>query len=181
MGNSTITETWWVVTFASFIVALIFFLNHNSRSNNISLLQNLTLQSPMPPDNNIIVNEEEAAAAKSANQFQSCIPVTVNQDLTETPSSEIPLLGLQNSKPSDNDVKQETPTLRVPFSGLEDAKPSELTHKVEGISTTSSSSQVPALDVQNQEPPKHNDDEEPKEEEKKCNLFQGKWVYDRSY
>ncbi|XWS30009.1 hypothetical protein CRYUN_Cryun24cG0081400 [Craigia yunnanensis] len=214
MGNSTIIERWWLVTFASFIVVLLFFLNHSPGSNNISVLQNLTMpitapnhftmpnmQSPMPP--NIIENEEPA---KSSNQFpmsklQSCIPI--NQDLTETYSSQVPLSGLQkskpsdisdniepatpfsripasglrNSKPSDSTEKREPATSQVPFSGLQAAKPSELTDKIEA---TTSSSQVPVIATQNQEQSKDNDDEEPITMEKvgKCNIFEGKWVYD---
>ncbi|XVF14605.1 hypothetical protein REPUB_Repub09cG0075300 [Reevesia pubescens] len=235
MGNSTIIERWWLVTFASFIVVFLFFLNHNPGSNNISVLQNLTMpitasngfampnmQSPMLP--NVIENDEPA---KSSNQFpmsrlQSCIP------LTETSSSQIPLSGLQNSKPSgfsnnvelakpssrlpasglrnskpphfiekaeqatsqvslpdsqnrklpdfSDKVKKANPSFQVPFPGLEDARPSEFTDKIEATT----SSQVPVLDTQNQEPSKDNDDEEPftMEKGRKCNIFEGKWVYD---
>ncbi|XP_022740779.1 protein trichome birefringence-like 42 [Durio zibethinus] len=224
MGNSTIIERWWLVTFASFIVVLLFFLNHSPGINNISVLQNLTMpitasknfampnmQSPMPP--NVIENEEPA---KSSNQFpmsrlQPCIP------LTETSSAQIPLSGLQNSKPSDfsDNVEPATPSqlpgsglqnsnpsgftqkvkpeasqvslpelqnqkqatsFQLPFSGLQDTKPSELTDKIEAAT----SSQVPVLDVQNQEPSKDNDDEDPitMVKGRKCNIFEGKWVYD---
>ncbi|XVF60881.1 hypothetical protein PTKIN_Ptkin08bG0084000 [Pterospermum kingtungense] len=198
MGNSTITERWWVVTFASFVVVLLFFLNHSPGSNTISVLQNLTMpitasnrftitkmQSPMSPD--IVVNEEPA---KSANQvtmprFQSCIPI--NQELTETPSSQIPFSGLKNDNvepatssakvpaPLDFTEKPEPATSQVSLqnpkqpdfsdevkqatpSGLQDAKPSR----------------DPVLDGQNQEPSKPST----LEKEGKCNIFEGKGVYD---
>ncbi|XP_007048657.2 PREDICTED: protein trichome birefringence-like 43 [Theobroma cacao] len=194
MGKSTVIERWWLVTFASFIVVLLFFLNHSPGSNNISVLQNLTMPitatnglamptmlSPLPP--NITENEEPE---KSPNQFpmsklQSCIPQNENKDFTETSSSQIPLSGLQNPKLPDlsDFVKQATPSLQVTISGLQEAKrPSEITDKVEA--TTTSSSQTPLLDAQHHEPSKYNDDEEPitTEKEGKCNIFEGKWVYD---
>ncbi|XVF58611.1 hypothetical protein PTKIN_Ptkin07bG0080200 [Pterospermum kingtungense] len=178
MGSPTILGRWWLVTFASFIVVLLFFLNHSPSSNNISVLQNLTIpiiasnmQSPMP--SNVVEK-----AVNSSNQFpisklQSCIPI--NKDIPETFSSQIPLLashkvepaspyfqvpasGLQNPKLphiSDN-LKQTTLSFQAPSSGLKDAKPFDKTS------------------LQNQEPYKYNDDEE----RGKCNIFQGKWVYD---
>ncbi|MBA0687875.1 hypothetical protein Goari_005695, partial [Gossypium aridum] len=194
MGNSTIIERWWFVTFASFIVVLLLFLNHSPGNNNISVLQNLTMpieafngfpmhkQSPMPPS--VIENEEPD---KSSNE-----PLSSSQSyiiLTETSSSQVPLSGLQNSKPAlpclqtanlpdlSDSVKQATTSFQQP-SGLGDAKPSELSDKIEA--RTADSSLVSVLEAQNQEQPKDNDDEVPMtmEEGRKCNIFEGKWVYD---
>ncbi|KAH1072024.1 hypothetical protein J1N35_024352 [Gossypium stocksii] len=194
MGNSTIIERWWFVTFASFIVVLLLFLNHSPGNNNISVLQNLTMpieafngfpmhkQSPTPPS--VIENEEpDISSNEPLSSSQSCII------LTETSSSHVPLSGLQNSKPAlpglqtanltdlSDSVKQATTSFQQP-SGLGDAKPSELSDKIEA--RTADSSLVSVLEAQNQEQPKDNDDEVPvtMEEGRKCNIFEGKWVYD---
>ncbi|XVE83531.1 hypothetical protein DITRI_Ditri16bG0094700 [Diplodiscus trichospermus] len=185
MGNS-ISERWWLVTFASFVVILLFFFNHSPRSNDISVLQNLTMpitafnsfampnmQSPLPPD--MVENEEPAP--NSSNQTGTISHVSAStSDFNENPE---PATSLVVPLPdfSDN-MKRERRSFQVPFPGLQDAEQSELTDKIEA--TTSSSSHVPVFDAQNQEPPKYNDDEEPIKTEKvgKCNIFQGKWVYD---
>ncbi|KAE8706775.1 Trichome birefringence-like 6 [Hibiscus syriacus] len=182
MGNSTIIETWWLVTFASFIVVLILFLNHSSGTNNISVLQNLTMpitasngfpmQSPMLPG--VVGNEKQV----KASGIQPCIPLTE----TETPSSLIPLSGLQDKETGFSDgVKQATPTAtsRPSFSGLQDATPLVLSDKIE--ESTGDSSSVHVLEGQSQEQQsKDNGNEEPEtmEEGRKCNIFEGKWVYD---
>lgn len=174
------------VTFASFIVVLLLFLNHSPGNTNISVLQNLTMpieafngfpmhkQSPMPPS--VIENEEpDKSSNEPSSSSQSCII------LTETSSSQVPLSGLQNSKPAlpdlSDSVKQATTSFQQ-RSGLGDAKPSELSDKIEA--RTAESSLVSVLEAQNQEQPKDNDDEVPvaMEEGKKCNIFEGKWVYD---
>ncbi|XP_016706346.2 protein trichome birefringence-like 18 [Gossypium hirsutum] len=163
MGNSTIIERWWFVTFASFIVVLLLFLNHSPGNNNISVLQNLTM--PIEAFNGFPMHK------------QSPMPPSV------------PLSGLQNSKPAlpclqtanlpdlSDSVKQATTSFQQP-SGLGDAKPSELSDKIEA--RTADSSLVSVLEAQNQEQPKDNDDEVPvtMEEGRKCNIFEGKWVYD---
>lgn len=129
---------------------------------------------PMPPS--VIENEEpDKSSNEPLSSSQSCI------NLTETSSSQVPLLGLQNSKPAlpdlSDSVKQATTSFQQP-SGLGDAEPSELSDKIEA--RTADSSLVSVLEVQNQEQPKDNDDEVPvtMEEGSKCNIFEGKWVYD---
>ncbi|XP_040938304.1 protein trichome birefringence-like 6 isoform X2 [Gossypium hirsutum] len=131
-------------------------------------------QSPMPPS--VIENEEpDKSSNEPSSSSQSCII------LTETSSSQVPLSGLQNSKPAlpdlSDSVKQATTSFQQ-RSGLGDAKPSELSDKIEA--RTAESSLVSVLEAQNQEQPKDNDDEVPvaMEEGKKCNIFEGKWVYD---
>ncbi|TYG39268.1 hypothetical protein ES288_D12G002700v1 [Gossypium darwinii] len=152
MGNSTIIERWWFVT---------------PGNNNISVLQNLTMpieafngfpmhkQSPMPPS--VIENEEpDKSSNEPLSSSQSCIILTETSSLS---------------------VKQATTSFQQP-SGLGDAKPSELSDKIEA--RTADSSLVSVLEAQNQEQPKDNDDEVPvtMEEGRKCNIFEGKWVYD---
>ncbi|KAK8673666.1 hypothetical protein V6N13_111984 [Hibiscus sabdariffa] len=116
MGNSTIIERWWIVTFASFIVVLMLFLNHSPASNNISVLQNLTMPITSPngfPMQSPLENEK---LAKSSS-VQPCIPLTE----TETPSPRIPLSDVLNSKPDfSNRVQQATTLSRPSFPGLSD-------------------------------------------------------------
>ncbi|KAE8709962.1 Trichome birefringence-like 6 [Hibiscus syriacus] len=180
MGNSTITETWWLVTFASFIVVLILFLNHSSGTNNISVLQNLTvpitasngfpMQSPTLPS--VVENEQQVIPSS----VQPCIPLTE----TETPSSQIPLSDLRDKEPDFFDsVKQANASSRPSFSGSQDAKALVLSDKME--ESTGDSSPVHVLEGQSQEQQsKDNGNEEPEtmEEGRKCNIFEGKWVYD---
>ncbi|MBA0742925.1 hypothetical protein Gogos_005651 [Gossypium gossypioides] len=120
-------------------------------------------QSPMPPS--VIENEEpDKSSNEPLSSSHSCII------LTETSSSQVPLSGLQNSKPAlpclqtanlpdlSDSVKQATTSFQQP-SGLGAAKPSELSDKIEA--RTADSSLVSVLEAQNQEQPKDNDDEVP--------------------
>ncbi|GLT89814.1 hypothetical protein SLE2022_077830 [Rubroshorea leprosula] len=190
---STIIQRWClVITFASFMVIIFFFLNHNpSNTNYISDLQNLptllttsnhpatiaNLQYPNPQ--NFTLNSEFQAASSRIPNLSSCIPLNFtganvepeNEKSSQVSSPELKILEpgksshalvpeLQNSKPPPENFGQKVPVLSV----LDNSKP--LTANDEVLTADRRSSESSTTE------------EEIAVEEKKCDIFDGKWVYD---
>ncbi|XVF14604.1 hypothetical protein REPUB_Repub09cG0075200 [Reevesia pubescens] len=196
MGSyPTITDRWWLVTVAGFILLLLFFVSHSRYGYNISVLQNLTLPKPAstldtmpdmlsPMSSNYIDNKEPP---KSSDQFpklelQSCLPPNLTySEKPATSSSKVPFTGLQNSEPSSDFSENAKPVVpsQVPTLYFQNSRPSNFTSA--NIEPSTSSSQNPLSGLKNPKPTKIYADEKPNTMEKKierCNIFDGKWVYD---
>ncbi|XP_021273654.1 protein trichome birefringence-like 42 [Herrania umbratica] len=196
MGSySAISERWWLLTFAGFILVLLLFLSHSRNGYNISVLQNLTvpitastqytmrdnMQSPITSDHIDNKEPEKSSDQNPKLTLQACMPSKFTySEKPATSSSQVPFSGYPHSEPShiSDNVKPAMPS-RVPSLDFENSRPSNFTAgKIEPVT---SSSQYHLSGSKYPKPSKNFDDEKPNSTEKKmrrCNIFEGKWVYD---
>ncbi|XP_022740971.1 protein trichome birefringence-like 42 [Durio zibethinus] len=196
MGSyPTIIDRWWLITFASSILVLLFFVSHRRNDYSITVLQNHRVPKPAstldtmpdmqsPMSLNYIDDKEPPKSPDQSPmlELQSCTPLNFTySEKPATSSSQVPFSGLQNSEPSDifENVKPVVPS-HVPSLDFQNSRPSNFTAgKIEP--GTSSSPDPLSAGLKNPKPSKIFHDEKPNTMEKKierCNIFEGKWVYD---